>query len=99
MVSQNLGNSLPPSTPVVVPKPNGWSGKFRVYWNGEKDALWSIDAGTADSEVTANEVRWVKNGILRTGHAPKADNSTEPLAWIEGVGIVRVENGVAVIWS
>ena len=99
MVGQNLGNSQPPNAPASLSPGKDWSGKFRVYWNGEPGTLWSVDNGTTAVEIHADEVRFVNPGIIRTGHRPAANNTSEPRAWIEGIGIVRFANGVCTIWN
>lgn len=76
-------------------------GAFRIYWNRKEDFpfVWSVDFGDSSTEraVTRVDIREIDSCCLQTGVAMGADNISGPRGWLEGIGKVVFENGVAYV--
>ena len=78
---------------------------FRVYFNRDKDwpMVWCVDEGSIDTQIRCCCV-YTTEAIAHTWHTVLGPNKTdgkvapnEPIAWVEVVGVLRVDSGVVFI--
>jgi len=75
-----------------------FTGCWRVYYNARSAAplIWSIDRGDVSTEIEVREIHFVNVSALSRFNS-RANNITEPRAWIEGCGSVDILEGTATI--
>lgn len=72
---------------------------YRAYFNRANEApqIWSVDEGTQVSEFNVSKVRF-RNTEVETGQdLTETVNRDRPKAWVQGRGVLHVEDGVAII--
>jgi hypothetical protein len=78
---------------------NGWRGRFRIYVSDfTNPRVWGIDSGDSFTEVRVREV-YIMGVPVITRYRAGADNITDPKAWLEGFGRVRITDDCATVES
>jgi hypothetical protein len=73
--------------------------RYRYYFNrwAELPQVWSVDQGDQTSEINVIAVR-TEGCVTVTGCDPSETiNRDRPKVWVEAVGVLSIENGIAVI--
>lgn len=72
---------------------------YRIYFNrlSEQPQVWSVDEGTQESEINVAKVLLIGCNAVTRCNLDETDTKNKPKAWIEVVGTLPVQRGVALI--
>lgn len=73
--------------------------RYRFYFNrlNEAPQIWSVDEGNQSTEINVTAVRTIECATCTGCDLSETVNRDRPRAWVETVGWLTIEAGVAVI--